>query len=138
MTRGVRMKSHTENYVCPVNDVQLVDMAGQAHFIPAGTLLEIKIIPATGRNENRLRHYWAELRDFCDSMPEEFMRAFWENLLEHLSIFRQLEPETLHDLLKSILGVKSIAYYAMEEPEFEEYLKAAKYLLQELKGENTT
>ena len=87
----------------------------------AGEVAQVKRTKQNQRTLNKLASYWCTLKDFVDNMPEHITEAFYKHLLTDLMIYGSIDTELLHELLKRIYGIESVAFENLDENSMNKY-----------------
>lgn len=74
-----------------------------------GQYCVVDIDPERQRSTVQLAKYWSELNDLCENMREEALQALLVNLVEQVSRHGKVRAQFIHDALKQIYGIDSIA-----------------------------
>jgi len=124
---------HSENLYYTSSKIGLVSIQdGSTKFIEPGQVIAVQIPEITAREHNTIKGYYGMLKEFVSSMPEWAARKFWYNLLNHLAVYRSVDVQTLHLMLKAIFDIKSVSYEELGENKMKEYKKATEFLLKEM------
>jgi hypothetical protein len=75
------------------------------------------------------RRYFARLGEVADSVPEHGAREVWAAVFDDLSQIEGIDPELLHEAVKRIYGITSIAFIKMGQSDACKFYNAADELL---------
>jgi hypothetical protein len=97
--------------------------------ITPGLQVEAAINVEGARSLPQHRRYYATLRDVAGAIPENMVEEFWRNVIGYLVQAKGIDPDLLHELIKKILGVESIAFCVMGPTEASAFFNEAEALL---------
>lgn len=95
-----------------------------------GITVEARIDLDRPRSLLQHRRYFARLHEVAESMPERVSRAFWLAVMDDLAQMEGVDPELLHEIIKRVQGVTSIAFRNMDQNAAGKYFHAADDLLE--------
>lgn len=74
--------------------------------------------------------YWSQLSDFVGSIPEHKLGDFWIAVLHDLVANSVIDSNMVHESIKKIIGITSIAFCNMAQSEANDFFNKADDLLQ--------
>ena len=118
-----------------LNDCPAIDIdTGQEVTLAAGQLIKPMRSSYDNRRLASLAHYFASLKSAADNIPEKTEQIFLENLVKDLSITGCIDVRLLHEFLKMLYGIDSVAFWRLDEKSFQEYKRFALEKLSILTG----
>ena len=130
------MAKSPSNYALIRDTPAINTETGEEIILPAGSIVELRRGMMDARRQASLAHYWCELKNYVESLPEEFEAAFAENLIQDAAVYGGIDVELMHTLLKRMHGIESVAFHKLSEPEFQKYKQFALQKMQMLTGGN--
>jgi hypothetical protein len=105
-----------------IRDTPVVNTdTGEECMLPSGAVVRQLRGEFSTRRQSSLAHYFVELKSKVDSLPEDVSRIFFEHLISDLATFGGIDVTLMHDLLKRIYGIESVAFHRLSEEEFQKY-----------------
>lgn len=80
--------------------------------IPSGHVFDAELDGERCRSNPQNARYWARINETLDKIPEGFEQAYMDNLFATFR-FAQIDEATLHNFVKMMVGVESIAFDKM-------------------------
>ena len=77
--------------------------------IPMGEVYDAELDGERCRSNSQNARYWARVNAALDMIPEGFEQVFMDNLFAEFR-FQQIDEGTLHNFVKMMCGVESIAF----------------------------
>lgn len=93
--------------------------------------IEVEAILSTekARSLPQHRRYFARLGEFAENIPETTSRVFWISILKDLFKVEQIDAEVVHELVKKITGINSVAFHKLTQDEANGFYRQADELL---------
>ena len=77
--------------------------------IPSGHVFDAELDGERCRSNPQNARYWARINETLDKIPEGFEQAYMDNLFDTFR-FSQIDEATIHNFVKMMVGVESIAF----------------------------
>lgn len=92
-----------EMHLVPLNPKDLMKIQQPYNYV------EVVIDAEEQRSPVQLAKYWAELGELCNNMSEKSTALFLQNIIESISKQGRISARFIHESLKAIHGINSIA-----------------------------
>lgn len=123
------------------NELHIADEQSQIAFrkMPQGEVFMASIDGERARSNPQNSRYWSEITALCAMIPESMQALFWNHVLESLKL-EQVDEDSIHEYLKLVIGVPSIAFDRLAHVKACEYFQKADAEIGKLKtiAENMT
>lgn len=116
------------------NELQIADEQSRINFrkMPEGEVFTASIDGERARSNPQNSRYWSEITALCALVPESMQALFWENVLSSLRL-EQVGEDSIHEYLKLVVGVPSIAFDRLKHVKACEYFQKADIEMGKLK-----
>lgn len=98
-------------------------------IVQPGIEVEATLSTERPRSLPQHRRYFARVGAFAENIPESTSRVFWISILKDLFMVQQIDTDVVHELVKKIVGIDSVAFHKMTQDEASDFYRQADKLL---------